>query len=237
MKKYAPHIGYGDILDRCAQKGCPICRLGQEAVNTLLKMTLYECVTDPDIREQLRESFGYCRIHAWSLPKLEKGNILGIAIIYEDLLKSISKTLPHAARPQSQQSFVQKLLTCVKRPSRQRSFQHPLVCPACALRDESETLALNVMLKALDKDDDQMRTAFQASEGLCLRHLRQALETSQSSEVRNVLLARTHEHMAATQSALQELIRKYDHRFQHEPVGSERDSWKTAMRFIAGEEL
>jgi hypothetical protein len=107
-------------------------------------------------------------------------------------------------------------------------------CPACLLSEQVETQGLKVLAKSLDGNDDAMHTAFKHSEGLCLRHLRQGLAYLSNASGKELLLHVAGERITEVRAGLKEFIRKNDHRFQHEPVGNERDSWKDAISFLVG---
>jgi hypothetical protein len=67
-----------------------------------------------------------------------------------------------------------------------------------------------------------------------LQHLRQAFTYISDAAVGEVLIAVTRDQITTIRTGLKEFIRKNDHRFQHEPVGNERDSWKHAISFLVG---
>lgn len=240
MEKYSPHLGYFDIIAACAQPGCPVCQLGNKVVRGYLDMILYESVADPDIRDQLRASLGYCKQHAWLLPKIGKGNFLGVAIIYQDLLGIVNKTLPQVRQSRLRKGFArlgQRFFIRKKSPQPHEYRVLPEQnCPACALRDETEANVLKIMIKALVKKDEEMQNALKKSDGLCLPHVRQALTVTQNTTATNILIALTEEKIAEIQEYLKEFIRKHDYRFQHEQIGREKESWKQAITFIVGTE-
>ena len=105
-----------------------------------LDAILYDCVTDPDIRDELRLSLGYCYTHAWQLSTVGRGYLLGISIIYEDVLDILTSQLPELqSQKKASNSFIQgvKSLFASKPLTQHR-------CPACLLREQVETLALKV---------------------------------------------------------------------------------------------
>ena len=94
MNKYSSlHLGYFDVVEACGESGCPICRLSRREVKKYLDAILYDCVTDPDIRDGLRDSLGYCHTHGWQLSTVGRGYLLGISIIYEDVLDVVQADL------------------------------------------------------------------------------------------------------------------------------------------------
>ena len=79
-----------------------------------------------------------------------------------------------------------------------------------------------------------MHAALAASDGLCLPHLRRALELVRTESAFESLLAVTRERLLELQSELDEFIRKHDYRFQSEGFDSEGDSWLRAIGIICG---
>jgi hypothetical protein len=232
MKKYAaPHLGYFDVIEACGEPGCPICRLSRREVKKYLDAILYDCVTDPGIRDVLRRSRGYCHTHGWQLSTVGRGYLLGIAILYEDVL-DVAQADVNALRPQKSRWNPLRTLFSGKRRGAEAGGRER--CPACALVDEVETLGLTLLCKALGGSDDAMLHAVNNSEGLCLQHLRQALALTSDAAVGDVLAEVTRKRITAIRAGLKEFIRKNDHRFQHEPIGAERDSWKHALTFLVG---
>ena len=82
-----------DLIEACQQRGCPICRLEQRAVERYLDSLFYESVNDPKLRERLRDSLGFCREHAWLAIDKRLGNALGFAIIYRDVINNVLRKL------------------------------------------------------------------------------------------------------------------------------------------------
>jgi hypothetical protein len=238
MEKYTPQLGYFDVINACAQPGCPICQLGQKVINDYLDMVLYESVADPKTRDQLRASLGYCNTHAWWLSNVGKGNTLGIAIIYQDLLEVLNTILPQMPN-RKPLSIFQRVFRLFqrKKPLKPHEYRVQHVqqsCPACVLRHETETNVLKIMMAALAKKDEQMQAALKKSHGICLPHVTQAMEVTQDKAAIQLLVTITTATIGEIREELAELIRKHDYRFQHEPMGSEKESWKRAINLLVG---
>jgi hypothetical protein len=60
-----------------------------------LDAILYENVNDAGTRDHLRASPGCCGEHAWRLPN-NSGSALGMAILYQDLLTAMERSLEAA---------------------------------------------------------------------------------------------------------------------------------------------
>lgn len=86
------------IMDTLTEKdrSCPVCLLIEKSVEQLIDTILYELVNDPQVRSHLRET-GLCKRHIdkvqQHLQKHPELGLLGIAIIYEDMIDNHIKTL------------------------------------------------------------------------------------------------------------------------------------------------
>jgi hypothetical protein len=79
-----------------------------------------------------------------------------------------------------------------------------------------------------------LRPTFQASRGLCVGHLRVALVHA-SGEGGTQLRDDQRVIWARLETELDEFIRKHDHQFADEVVGTERDAWARATALLAGD--
>jgi hypothetical protein len=236
-------LTYADVLLLCQEGGCPACRAVQKAVNSYLDMLLYECVTDPDVHDMLCASWGFCYEHAWLLPKVGQKHLSGVALLYRNLLPTLKPqlfTFPAAKRKWRRFpawlrcfKFLRPRFLPNKRERRLTAQQH---CPACLLREEAEARTLDVILTALAQRDERLSLTLHAAGGLCLPHLHAALAANLAAGVAEQLIAGAQQELARIQADLDEFLRKCDYRFQHEEIGSERESWKHAIRFFVGRE-
>ena len=53
-----------NLIEACRQPGCPVCRVEEHSVERYLDNQFYENVNNPDFRNTLRLSIGFCREHA-----------------------------------------------------------------------------------------------------------------------------------------------------------------------------
>ncbi len=201
---------YTAFIEACAQPGCPLCRIEHDTVLKYISSIFYEQVTDYNLRDRLRDSLGFCREHAYFAVDELPGNALGIAIIYQDLIKFAKH---HLNDPRTGSS-----------PKRR--------CPACEQRDLGMMRTLSDIAKHIE--DEAMTNAFKSSEGLCLFHMRHALKHTRLPTRRALLLSIEHEILGRLSAELAEFVRKNDYRFAKETFGSERDSWRRAVGIVAG---
>ncbi len=246
IRKSGPAYSYFELLDACGEAGCPLCALGNTAAHRNLQTLIFEGVNDYGLRATLRESLGYCHEHAWLLPESGESAPLGIAIVHRDLLNNVSRRLEESKFNKAQRrrlrSFVaeainQDAITITDARS-SRYIPTEALCPACKDRDKIEKLALKSLIEALQNKDAKMLAALESSDGLCLPHLRQALEATRNEETFTSLVNITNEQLSALIQDLDEFIRKNDHRFRDEMITErERDSWRRALERMVGPQM
>lgn len=243
MKRGSQSYSYYEVIDACQEPDCPICRLGQASANRHLTSLIYDSVNDVSLRATLRESLGYCKDHAWLLPNAGDSAPLGIAVIHRDLLNTIHKRLGESRFGKSRRNSLKSVVSgamgfdggASQTETTAKYLTVKAQCPACERRDEAEKLALKSVTNALEKQDADMQSALQNSDGLCLSHLRWALETARNREAFDLLVTITQEQLSSLIQDLDEFIRKSDHRFRDEKISeTERGSWRRALQRVVG---
>ena len=222
-----------DVIEACADPGCPLCRVSLRWGGRFMAAILYEEVTDPHTRGRLKQSFGFCHDHAWQAADVG-GTLLGMSIIYRGLLGQIDKALAQAS-PGSQKSWWKKLGTSASaEPGGAPGLAPADPCPACVYLAEMEETALVALTDALPGNQRLREGLSRPNGGLCLPHLRRALGLARSQEAFTFLQESTRARLVTLEAEMDEFIRKYDHRFRKEEWGEERDSWQRAIRWVAG---
>lgn len=210
---------YFELLEACQAGGCPLCRLGNRAAERFLNTLNYEGVNDPGLRQALRAARGLCRDHAWHLARL-RGSPLGVALIYRSVIADLLELVEE-----------EPSATNRSRRSAGKQLEPGQPCPACRAQDEAVNRYAGALLAGLG-DESLMHSLDQAG-GLCLSHLIHVLELATPAQAQ-VLRARHASIYRRLHAELGEFIRKHDHRFRHEPLGSEADSWRRAIATIVG---
>jgi hypothetical protein len=224
------------LLEACRAEGCPVCRLEQQDVERYLDRKFYENVNSPAWRDSLRASLGFCHEHAWLAVNGRLGDALGLSIIYHDIVNSVTKQLSNS--PASTSHRRTSLLRQTPKPARDMiekmlaALTPRKRCPVCEHRDEMTRSVLSALVKELEKPE--MTAALQASDGLCLPHLRLALEHVKESSVYEKLLAIHREKFESLSAELAEFIRKNDYRAAKEGFGKEGNAWLRAVGMIVG---
>ena len=227
-----------DMRDALAEPGCAVCRLKQHTAYWMLDNLLDESVNDPGIREKLRHSRGFCREHTWALERL--GSAQGMTIVMHDVLKEALRTLREGhfeATRLFSRVGAQELVDRHKPRAATEEVVAALgpqgACPACAYADEMEGILLDVLVEHL-LEKDGLLAPFRASSGLCLPHLRGALQRVNDGKTYDALTAAQEGIWQRLLDNLGEALRKYDYRLQGQATGEEGDSWRRAMGLVAG---
>jgi hypothetical protein len=209
-----------EVREALEQRGCPVCRLALRSVGRWLASVAYDQINDIELRDRLRAARGFCNVHSHRWLR-EVGNVLGTAIVYQDLLTASLRELDGET---------------VQRGQRWRAIlggqgADSGDCPACAAQIEAEERYLTALLATAAADPRVLEN----SEGMCLRHTRAAQRRGGPGAEQVVQLTR-----AAIERLLEELrevIRKEDYRFRHEPRNdAERTAPSRAIARAAGTE-
>ena len=231
-----------DLLVEAALKravmapGCPICRVGEEAVQHYLRFVLHESVNDLATRSLVGAAWGFCRGHAWHFLRFEWETFkdgTGTATIAEGLIETAEHLLDRylaSAGSNSRSTLKQKERGEIRRLLRKLTPTGP--CPACDIQKQREAYALTVLQAVLS--DPEWRERFSDSDGLCLAHLRLALDQQGRAESVRWLIEDQSRRLKELKAHLGEYLRKHSYQFRHEPYGRERDAAVRATAALAG---
>jgi len=206
--------------------GCPLCRLEARAEKAYIDSLNYERVLDIPTRDALKAARGLCAQHTRAWQALQ-GSALGMAIVYRvavlDLLRA-TEGLEEAPR---------SLLRRASGPAQAvASLDASGLCPACALLADTARNFADLLLKDLKSADVQ--ALLRDCGGLCLPHLRMTLARPGAGRTYKTLIDVQRQAWTALMAELDEFIRKNDHRFRHEPMETEHDSWLRALDVMVG---
>ncbi len=232
-----------DLKLAMKEPGCPICRLRQKSEKRYLLGILRENVNDPATRAKISKSLGFCPKHGWQLQHMEEDiwhDGLGNAIIYQDLTRQVISWLDSYSTIQEQAQsdrLPKRIAGKVKRFFGRSSGGGEGVCPACAIGAQSEHTYLEWLVRWLPQPE--FRELYESSDGLCLDHLRYALDIAEEEKPESVaiLIASALKKLKALEEHLDGYIGKHSwHRHTEEMSRGELESWKKAVAFFSGEE-
>jgi hypothetical protein len=229
-------IAYFEVREALAEDGCPICHLLVRRSRAALDSLLYEQVTDPDTRNELRTSHGLCNWHAWELLHVPSGRS-GIAIIYETLLGHQLTELLLLQQRLQPRTLWQRLRTQILDHSPPLPFlsrwRTKAPCPVCRQHTHrDEAIYLRALLDGLSEPDFTAR--FQDAFGLCLPHLVLAVERQRDHAALPTLVHLQGQKLTALRGKLQEIIRKFDYRFAAELAEKEGAAWSQVIELFVG---
>jgi hypothetical protein len=216
-----------ELRDALREAGCPVCRLALRSAARLIQSIAYEQVNDIALRKQLRMAGGFCNAHAHQWLR-EARSVLGTALIYRDVVSAALREL-HTSPAQSGQrggGLLRGLLGVADRASREAT------CPACQTQFEAEARYVDGLVGLVAADAQ----ALQNSQAVCCcRHTQTA--TRSGGPGGEIILRHSQARMQALVTELDEVIRKEDYRFRHEPrTHAERTAPARAVAWAAGSE-
>jgi hypothetical protein len=231
-------MSFYDLRDALPQPGCAVCRLTALATERYLDGLLWENVNDPGVRGDIRRARGFCHEHAWGL--VRDGASLGTAIIMRDVLQEVLavleggkfQVLPTLSLRRAQETLDSKQPTAATADLVTR-LAPQVPCPACAQAETMEDIYLSSLVEHL-LGEDGLLAGYQASEGLCLPHFRQALARVRDEAVFEALVNAQRAIWERLVGHLSEIIRKSDYRFQDEPRGEEVGGALRAIAALSG---
>ena len=226
--------GYFDLRKAFGEQGCALCRLLAQAADSYIDGMLWELVNDPELRQQLNQTRGYCRDHAWLLVRY--GASLGGAIIMKDIIDTLLRIAETANFDPPSFSLRQLFNSPQPSPATIKlvtDLAPQAPCPVCVKVQTTEAYYL-VALRDHFTGSDSLAPAYQTSAGLCLPHFRLALAQITEQETFAALVAAQKAVWQRLSAELGEFIRKKDHRFQDEVIGPEGDAWLRAIEAVSG---
>jgi hypothetical protein len=236
-------------------EGCALCYLWVKSEENHMQHLLRdEVVMDPEFREKVIASGGFCNRHAHLLYKAaykshtEDG--LGYALYMKDVVRKIIDELaPFSAdnssdlRSLNKQAFLggrrRKALSVLSRKIR-RAVQGREDCPACEYLRSMDQIRLHTLVQMLD--DEDFRKEFESSNGLCLPHFVSAIQMvcasklTNPSQVSRDLIKVEMKRFELVESLLSEFVRKQSWDFRNEPIGPEVHANSLVMNLLVGAE-
>jgi len=230
--------GYYEVREALGQPGCALCRLEAAAAERFLDGLLYTQVNDPALRDGIRRARGFCPEHTWQL--VRPGASLGVAIVTNDVLSALLKVLESGefeALPRLSVRRVQEALDREQPAAATAGLVAELgpqaACPACQHVASMRQVYVDTLLEQL-LGGGALLPHVEASDGLCLPHLRLTLARVGDREVFEALLGAQRAIWQGLVEDLREFIRKTDYRFRDEGRGAEGDAWLRAVAALGG---
>ncbi len=215
------------LVEAFALRGCPLCRVLDDAERAELGTFLREGFRAPETLRRFSAGGGFCRAHAWLLHGLaaEKGRAVAVADSYGGL---IARDLELLDTLEADLGWSSKRRLGVRLVGR-------LACPACEWARDSLARKASFLVQALRAP--AARGAYGDSDGLCLPHLEATLDAAIADDrpIARFLVRDARGRLERLAERLAEYDRTRDHRYAHERRGSSLEAWTDAVRRYAGE--
>lgn len=235
-------IAVANLKETMKEPGCPICSLERKAARKTADGFLYEHMMDPAAREEALSAYGFCPPHTRLMAAAElasTGEPQGINMLYETLNRRVSGELKAW---QAQNRLTSRLRAGLARlgvasAGRAGALRPARGCPICAAAGLAGMNALTTLMDELDRATADIAAAYQAGDGLCLRHLRSALEHLSTSHPRATawLVRQTADRLDRQAAAMQEFVRKKNWEYHDEKLTSEEaTAWRESLAFFTG---
>lgn len=237
MTQRIPYLD--DLLAALAQSGCALCRLLDDTADRLVDSILFESVNDVGVRDELNAARGLCGRHAPLL--VRTGGALGSATMMQGVIKVLLRELDAGGITAESPSRLRILLRAggaeVSHPAAERlaaALAPQAPCPVCAHEATYAAHYVETLLRQATPGSP-LAAAYGASDGLCLPHFRDVVARGLPGPALATLVDAQRAIWQRLNGELDEFLRKSDYRFQKEPMGAERDSWRRAISAMSGQ--
>ena len=139
------HLPYFQFVKNLPPTGCPVCAQTRASLGEWFENLLYESANDRPLRHRFDAERGLCARHAHRLCAAKDG--LGAAIVYRNLLELTVASLGRGSPPPLNEGK----------------------CVACDHEDDAESRCVGLVADFLDEEG--MKAALSATDGLCMPHL------------------------------------------------------------------
>jgi hypothetical protein len=222
-------LGFHDLHEALHERGCPVCRVMLRGVTSFLDGLLYEYVNTPPVHRDFRAGRGLCNRHMWQLPTF-RGVSLGVAIldaaVLDELLTTLDKHEPDAVSG----GFGRLWRNRRDYTTLADALEPTGPCIACREAERIEARSLHTFAHHFDL----FAEALEASDGLCLPHIRLLLRGPVPAATGTAFLAAQRRIWQRIKAELEMFQRKSDINHADEPIGAEGDSWIRAIDALAG---
>ena len=203
-----------DLTEAFRQPDCPVCRLIERDVQQYIDGFFYESITVVERRAEIRSARG----------------------LHHDVLNDVLRGFPGDNQENQRRTTPIQALQQAFAPLRQRvlqALQPKHVCVLCAHERHQERVVLEALLEGMR--GQLMCSEFTHSDGLCLPHLRAALEIrSARAESARALIEAQGEIMRRLRDQLALVIHKNNGSYETSTIGEEAHAPARATRMVSG---
>jgi hypothetical protein len=234
-----------DLRNVLLKPGCPICQIRKKSVRRYIDVLVYERVNDVDPRIRYREGMGYCPEHtrlvaATGQKTEEKPREMNI--LYKSLAGFVKEVISEYPIPRKRPNLLRLVILRLFRSRfsliSTKDLTSKSTCRICQIADESALLGLETLMQCLQDPREQVYTLFPNSDGICLPHLRTALQVYAARYPSATLILKDYavNCLQHWEQDMGEYIRKQALQDRHEKVLPEEETaWFHAVAFFTGD--
>jgi len=233
-----------DLRDALTKPGCPICQMRWKSACRYIGFLLYENVNDVDTRLTFWAGIGYCPDHTRLLAETSQKNEenpMGMNILYESLASFVKKEIVEYPIPRKRSNPLRLVLLHLL-PGRfsmdtPKNLTPKSTCRVCQIADDSAFLGLETLMQCLLDPEEKVYTLYPKSDGICLTHLRMALQEFTVRYPSAGLILKEHavNHLQHWEQAMGEYVRKQAWQNRHETITDEENqALQHALAFFTG---
>ncbi|GAP06022.1 dynamin family [Anaerolinea thermolimosa] len=201
-------------------RACPICAaLGQLTFDFFAKYQS-DLIEEDEVRKAFVKSKGFCKFHTWQFEQISSPK--GISEGYVTWVEKVASDLRLASHltPAQQRNYMDKIL-----PDSEN-------CLACRILREREAILINQYINYISTEEG--KEYYRRSLGLCLPHLKKALETNLPGDVNEFLFNEQARHFEELSEDMHNYILKRDAIRRSLANDNEAGAWKYALIQLVG---
>ena len=238
MKRTRTPMDYFELIETFPKAGCAVCNLLRRDVDRAIDGMVNGFMDTQEMRDAFGHSRGLCSEHGWQLKQNKFGNVLGISKLYAATLGEVLSIIDAApVQDVPQPSRLERLLNGDRRSSNPLADQlEPEErCMVCVRIDEREADYAAMFDQFMN--EARFQQTFEASDGLCLPHLRIVLRRMSDPAHMETLLNIQTRMWTELKAQVESFAAKQNYEHSDELTETEGDSWVRAIAQMTGERI
>jgi len=233
-----------DLRETLTKPGCPICLVRVNAARLYISFLLNESITNVQTRARLLAGVNYCPEHTRLLIELEQTKEvkpLRMNILYESLAGLTTETISKYPIPGKRRNLWQQARFWIFPGHSSGNTPYNVTanstCLVCQIADDVAIMRLEALMQCLQDPNEKVLTLYLNNDGICLPHLRFAMQKLARRYPSSALILKEHamKHLQQWENAMQEYIRKQDWNNRHETItDDEKLALQRTVAFFTG---
>lgn len=208
---------------------CPLCKLEEKLEKEAIDYEMGGAMMEADHRE-LSDNTGFCNKHLSMM--FNKQDKLSLALVLDTRLEKIRKELNNSKKD----VLKNKKSTLFKKNTNSTQMLYDILdkincsCMVCQKVDNTMNRYIDVLLYMWAKDDD-FKTKFDNSKGLCLKHTKavvgmipKSLNNSNAQKFMETLMEKQEKELLRVQNDIHKFTLKFDYRNKDMEWGTAHDA-------------